>query len=130
MTGIDQANGVYIMRVASMLTDMHPQTLRKYEREGLLEPSRNKKHRMYSDEDIIRLKTIKHLVDNVGLNIAGVKIVLKIQDALKEVKEHLISEDPNEQSKEKLLKRLDESLNFVKRMPNDYESDSKMNLKK
>jgi len=109
----EQSNGVYIMRVASMLTEMHPQTLRKYERAGLLEPLRNKKLRMYSEDDIIRLKTIKHLVDDIGLNIAGVKIVLDIQDTLKEIKEHLVSEATNPKSKQKLLKRLDESLNFV-----------------
>ena len=59
----EQNSGVYVMRVAAMLTGMHPQTLRKYERAGLLEPSRNKKLRMYSDNDIARLRMIKHLVD-------------------------------------------------------------------
>jgi MerR family transcriptional regulator, heat shock protein HspR len=110
---IEQTNGVYIMRVASRLTDMHPQTLRKYERAGLLEPSRSKKLRMYSDEDIARLKTIKHLVDDVGLNIAGVKLVLNIQDVLMDVKEHLVSDKDNRKYRERLIKRVDESLSFV-----------------
>jgi MerR family transcriptional regulator/heat shock protein HspR len=109
----EQSCGVYIMRVAAMLTEMHPQTLRKYERAGLLEPSRTKRLRMYSEADINRLKTIKHLVDDIGLNIAGVKIVLNIQDAIREVKEHIVSESPNSDHEKRLLKRLDESLTFL-----------------
>jgi MerR family transcriptional regulator/heat shock protein HspR len=109
----ERLNGIYIMRVASMLTEMHPQTLRKYERAGLLEPSRSKGLRMYSEEDIVRLKMIKHLVDDSGLNIAGVKIVLRIQDAIREVKEHLAKDASNNSYNEGLLKRLDESLTIL-----------------
>ena len=76
-----QLNGVYVMRVASMLTGMHPQTLRKYERAGLLKPTRSKKLRMYSEEDIARLKLIKHLIEKVGLNIAGVKMAIDLQES-------------------------------------------------
>jgi len=107
---IKQTNGVYIMRVASMLTGMHPQTLRKYERAGLLEPSRNKKLRMYSDEDIARLKTIKYLVDDMGLNLAGVRVVLGIQDRVQKLKQQLVSADIAESRKKLLIKSLDESL--------------------
>lgn len=109
----ERSNGVYIMRIASMLTEMHPQTLRKYERVGLLEPSRSKKLRMYSELDIARLKTIKHLVDVVGLNIAGVKIVLDIQDALLDIREQMISDVSNPKKIELFLKRLDDSLSFL-----------------
>ena len=104
------SNGVYIMRVASMLTGMHPQTLRKYEREGLLEPSRCKKLRMYSDEDIARLRTIKHLVDNVGLNLAGVRVALSIQDTVLKMRKQLASADLSLNRRKQLLKSLDESL--------------------
>jgi len=76
-----QLNGVYVMRVASMLTGMHPQTLRKYERAGLLKPTRSKKLRMYSEEDIARLKLIKHLIEKAGLNIAGVKMAIDLQES-------------------------------------------------
>ncbi|MDD5700508.1 MAG: MerR family transcriptional regulator [Dehalococcoidales bacterium] len=105
-----QTNGVYIMRVASMLTGMHPQTLRKYERAGLLEPSRCKKLRMYSDEDIARLRTIKHLVDNVGLNLAGVKVALQLHDSVLNVRKQLASTDLSANRRKQLLKSLDESL--------------------
>ena len=105
-----RSNGVYVMRVASMLTGMHPQTLRKYERTGLLKPSRSKKLRMYSDEDIARLKTIKYLVDDLGLNLAGVRIALNIQEKVAKIKKQVASTDLNAERKKKLLKSLDESL--------------------
>jgi MerR family transcriptional regulator, heat shock protein HspR len=103
---------VYIMRVASMLTGMHPQTLRKYERSGLLEPSRSKKLRMYSEADIARLKMIKNLVDEVGLNIAGVKIILNIQDVVRDLKEQMVSGTSNSTKIEGLLNGLDSLLFF------------------
>ena len=107
---LNNKSGVYIMRVASMLTGMHPQTLRKYERAGLLEPSRNKKLRMYSEEDIARLKTIKHLVDDVGLNIAGVRIALKIHDLVLNIRKQLQSSDMNSERRKNLEDSLDEGL--------------------
>jgi MerR family transcriptional regulator/heat shock protein HspR len=108
----EQSKGVYIMRVASMLTGMHPQTLRKYERAGLLEPSRSKKLRMYSEADIARLKMIKNLVDEVGLNIAGVKIILDIQDVLRDLKVQMVSGPSNSKKIEGLLNGLDSLLFF------------------
>ena len=111
VTTVGQINGgVYIMRVASMLTGMHPQTLRKYERAGLLEPARSKKLRMYSEEDIARLRVIKHLVDDIGLNLAGVRIALKIHDAVSNIKRQLASADLNSSRRKQLLNSLDESL--------------------
>jgi MerR family transcriptional regulator, heat shock protein HspR len=110
---MEQSNGVYIMRVASMLTGMHPQTLRKYERAGLLEPSRCKKLRMYSDEDIARLRTIKHLVDDVGLNLAGVRIALRIQDTVLKIRKQLASSELSPNRRRQLVKSLDESLTVL-----------------
>ena len=71
--------GVYVISVAARILDMHPQTLRKYERVGLVMPSRTGgMSRLYSDEDIARLQLIKHLVDNLGLNLAGVQVAMKL----------------------------------------------------
>ena len=71
--------GVYVISVAARILDMHPQTLRKYERVGLIMPSRTGgMSRLYSDEDIARLQLIKHLVENLGLNLAGVQVSMKI----------------------------------------------------
>ena len=107
---LERSNGVYIMRVAAMLTGMHPQTLRKYERAGLLEPQRNKTLRMYSEEDIARLKTIKHLIDDVGLNLAGVKVALNIQDAILKIRRQLASTNITTGRRKKLVKSLDEGM--------------------
>lgn len=84
-----QGRGVYVMRVASMLSGMHPQTLRKYERVGLLAPARRGTLRMYSDEDIALLRTIKYLVDEVGLNIAGVDLALNLRSKLLQMQREL-----------------------------------------
>jgi MerR family transcriptional regulator, heat shock protein HspR len=107
---MENNGGVYIMRVASMLSGMHPQTLRKYERAGLLAPVRCKQLRMYSDEDIERLKIIKHLVDDLGLNLAGVRIALQIHDAVMNIKKQLSSSDLNQNLRKQLLKSLDDGL--------------------
>ena len=75
----DQMQGVYIISVAARVLQMHPQTLRKYERIGLVSPSRTVGMlRLYSEEDIARLRLIKHLVDELGLNLAGVELALKL----------------------------------------------------
>ncbi len=71
--------GVYIISVAARILEMHPQTLRKYERIGLVRPSRTVGMlRLYSEEDVARLRLIKHLVGNLGLNLAGVQLAVQI----------------------------------------------------
>ncbi len=75
----EQIEGVYIISVAARILEMHPQTLRKYERAGLVRPSRTVGMlRLYSDEDIARLRLIKRLVGDLGLNVAGVQLVLRL----------------------------------------------------
>ena len=79
-------SGVYIISVAARLANMHPQTLRKYERAGLIRPSRTGGAlRLYSDSDVRRLRIIRRLVGDLGLNIAGVGVVLEIVRRLQEV---------------------------------------------
>jgi MerR family transcriptional regulator/heat shock protein HspR len=118
--GFDSKNSqpVYIMRVASKLTQMHPQTLRKYEKAGLLEPSRNNRIRMYSREDIDRLMIIKKLVEERGLNVAGVKIVLDFKDMLMEVQKYLDDNIPASESKIHLIKGLNEIIGKVNLIEN------------
>ena len=75
--------GVYVISVAARLLEVHPQTLRKYERVGLINPARTVGvRRLYSEEDIARLRVIKHLVDDLGLNLAGVELILDILNRL------------------------------------------------
>jgi MerR family transcriptional regulator/heat shock protein HspR len=77
---------LYIISVVSRVLQMHPQTLRKYERAGLLRPSRTKGAlRLYSDEDLARLRLIKRLVDELKLNVAGVALVLQLIDNLEAI---------------------------------------------
>jgi DNA-binding transcriptional MerR regulator len=71
------------MAVAARLTGMHPQTLRKYERAGLIRPFRQQgNQRLYSESDVRRLRRIQYLVDERGLNIAGLELTLAISDRL------------------------------------------------
>ena len=74
-----ELEGVYIISVAARLLEMHPQTLRKYERLGLIQPVRTVGMlRLYSQEDLRKVMLIRHLMDNLGLNLAGVEFALKL----------------------------------------------------
>ena len=84
--------GVYIISVAARILDMHPQTLRKYERLGLINPGRTLGMlRLYSAEDIRKLRLIRHLVGNLGLNLAGVEFTLNMVENLLHLNERLAS---------------------------------------
>jgi MerR family transcriptional regulator/heat shock protein HspR len=81
---------VFVISVAARLLQMHPQTLRKYEREGLIAPSRTTGNlRLYSDEDLDRLRQVKYLVGERGLNLAGVQIALEATRRLRAVQHSL-----------------------------------------
>jgi len=70
---------LFVISVAARLVEMHPQTLRKYEREGLVAPSRTTGNlRLYSDSDIEQLRQVKYLVEQRGLNLAGVQLALEL----------------------------------------------------
>ena len=79
---IPDGEPVYTIAVASRLTGMHPQTLRKYERAGLLRPARHGRQRFYSPSDLDRLRRIQYLVERRGLNTAGVEMTLFMTDRL------------------------------------------------
>lgn len=89
---MEQRVGVYVMQVAAMLTGLHPQTLRKYERVGLVSPIRLNTLRLYSEEDIALCRMIRRLVDEMGLNLAGVEMALKLQQKLSKLK-HQVEQD-------------------------------------
>ncbi len=76
----DPTVSVYVISVAAQLANMHPQTLRNYEREGLIFPERSGGgNRMYSENDLARLAVIGGLNEQ-GLNIAGIRLVLELRD--------------------------------------------------
>ena len=77
-----QTQGIYLISVVAETLDMHPQTLRKYERAGFVVPLRMGTLRTYSDEDVARLRLIKHFVDDMGLNLSGVQLALRMTSEL------------------------------------------------
>jgi MerR family transcriptional regulator/heat shock protein HspR len=82
--------GVYVISVAARILEMHPQTLRKYERLGLINPVRTMGMlRLYSLEDIRKVFLIRHLMENLGLNLAGVEFALTLVDGLINMEQRL-----------------------------------------
>ncbi len=110
-----QMEGVYIISVAARILDMHPQTLRKYERLGLVRPGRTLGMlRLYSTEDIRKLRLIRHLSDEMGLNLAGVEFTLAAVQNLLTMHQRLaarLGPEAGEQVKEE-LNLLFQSLNL------------------
>jgi MerR family transcriptional regulator/heat shock protein HspR len=75
--------GVFMISVAAELAEMHPQTLRMYEQRGLIEPKRSPKGtRLYSQEDVDRLRKIQQMTVEMGMNLAGVERVFELEDKL------------------------------------------------
>jgi len=78
---------VYMIGVAADLCGVHPQTLRQYERLGLVVPSRvGAKNRLFSDEDIARVRRIQRLTQQLGVNLAGVEIILRLLDDIDDMR--------------------------------------------
>lgn len=74
---------VYLISVVSTMLDIHPQTLRQYEKEGLLSPSRTQgRMRLYSKRDADKIKFILQLTRKMGINLAGVDVVLKLKEQM------------------------------------------------
>lgn len=83
---------VYLISVVAKVLSIHPQTLRQYEREGLVNPSRTDgKMRLYSQRDIDRIKMILRLTRDLGVNLAGVDVILQLKEKLDEF-EDLVDE--------------------------------------
>ena len=88
--GSEVVRGVYVISVAARLLDMHPQTLRKYERLGLVTPTRSLGMlRLYSVEDVVRVRLIKYMVDNLGMNLAGVEFALNFLNRIMDLRQRI-----------------------------------------
>jgi MerR family transcriptional regulator, heat shock protein HspR len=86
----DQARGVYMISVAAELAGMHPQTLRIYEARGLITPSRSPKNtRLYSEEDVQRLRRIQELTGELGMNLAGVERVFELEQEVERMRRRM-----------------------------------------
>jgi MerR family transcriptional regulator/heat shock protein HspR len=83
MASHDETRPVYMISVAAELAGMHPQTLRIYEQRGLIEPNRSPKGtRLYSQEDVERLRRIQELTGELGMNLAGVERVFELEEEI------------------------------------------------
>ncbi len=86
----DRSRGVYMISVAAELAGMHPQTLRIYEARGLITPTRSAKNtRLYSDEDVERLRRIQELTTELGMNLAGVERVFALEQEVERMRRRL-----------------------------------------
>ncbi len=105
---------LYLISIVSRMLGVHPQTLRMYEREGLVTPQRDRKQRLYSERDVERITFILQLTRELGVNRAGVDIILRmkhrmevLQQEMDEMMEHLES-DMRRQFREKLRQAFQE----------------------
>ena len=86
---MDESRGVFMISVAAELASMHPQTLRMYEARGLIEPKRSAKNtRLYSQRHVERLRRIQQMTSQ-GLNLAGVEIVLRMEERVARIEAKL-----------------------------------------
>jgi MerR family transcriptional regulator/heat shock protein HspR len=106
--GILEDDLIFISVAARML-GMHPQTLRKYERLGLVQPSRTLgSMRLYSRDELERLKVIKRLVDDAGINLAGVQRLLSIAEVVQRIRPLMRHEPMTARDARRLAQELDE----------------------
>jgi MerR family transcriptional regulator, heat shock protein HspR len=88
--GIDDDEPCYVISIAARLVGMHQQTLRYYERAGLVEPQRTSGNiRMYSNADIQRIRQAQRLIDELGVNLAGVDIILRMSEQIRQLQAEL-----------------------------------------
>jgi MerR family transcriptional regulator/heat shock protein HspR len=85
-----KSKGAYMISAVAEMYDIHPQTLRLYEREGLLKPSRTEGNtRLYTDEDLERLEFILNLARDLGVNIAGIAIILQMRERMEAMNQQM-----------------------------------------
>jgi MerR family transcriptional regulator, heat shock protein HspR len=83
---VETDRGVFMISVAAELANLHPQTLRMYEARGLIEPKRSSKGtRLYSQDDVDKLRRIQEMTAELGLNLAGVERVLRLEEELEDM---------------------------------------------
>lgn len=80
----------YVISVAARLTNLHPQTLRHYERIGLIKPARSSgNRRLYSQRDVERLRQISRLTEDAGVNLAGVELILQMREEMRRMEREM-----------------------------------------
>ncbi|HSB17616.1 MAG TPA: MerR family transcriptional regulator [Bryobacteraceae bacterium] len=108
-------DGLYLISVAARMLDMHPQTLRKYERLGLVRPSRTLgSMRVYSHDEVERLRMIKRLVDEMGVNLAGVQRLLDVAEVAQRIEPLLRDQSlPRQELRKRLAREFDRLCDIV-----------------
>ena len=98
----DPTRPVYVISVAASIVSVHPRTLRIYEEEGLVCPARTPTNiRLYSEQDVRRIMWIRHLTQNLGVNLAGVRILFELEERLgTRILERLYTEASDEADRE------------------------------
>src|SRR5213596_1516428 len=110
---VDPRRGVYMISVAAELAGMHPQTLRIYESRGLIQPKRSPKNtRLYSQEDVDRLRRIQEMTAELGMNLAGVERVFELEAELETALERMAA---MEREAERLREQMDAEIERVRR---------------
>ena len=90
MTSRNPSEPVYSIRIAARLVGLHVQTLRYYERNGLVEPQRSRGNvRYYSDTDVARIQKVKSLIDELGVNLAGAEVIIRMTRQMAEMEAHI-----------------------------------------
>lgn len=111
---------VYMIGAVSRMYNIHPQTLRLYEREGLLVPSRTEgKTRLYSQEDLEKLEFILFLTRELGVNLAGVDAILRMKEQIEQMQKQIeyLLEYIQEEIKRRYAEDIDEQTKALVRMP-------------
>ncbi len=105
-----RGRGAYMISAVAEQYGVHPQTLRLYEREGLLKPSRTEGNtRLYTDEDLKRLEMILALTRDMGVNLAGVEVVLDLRQKMEAMQDHM------RQREEEMHRQMQAFVDFVQR---------------
>src|SRR3954454_7829498 len=111
--GVDSDPGVYMISVAAELAGMHPQTLRIYETRGLITPKRSPKNtRLYSQDDVERLRRIQELTTEMGMNLAGVERVFELEEEIQRMRRRMRQ---LEKEADRVQQQLAEELEKVKK---------------
>ncbi len=87
---LDDTEPCYVISVAARMVGVQTHTLRYYERVGIIEPSRSRGNiRLYSERDIVRLRRAKTLMDDMGVNLAGVEVIMRMMQQMLELQNHV-----------------------------------------
>jgi MerR family transcriptional regulator, heat shock protein HspR len=122
---VEHDRGVFMISVAAELADMHPQTLRMYEARGLIEPKRSPKGtRLYSQDDVDRLRRIQEMTTEWGMNLAGVERVFALEAQLERMQRKVGALEKRAEELEAEIARLEEVKREVKAEIVRYEASS------